>query len=93
MKTETKRCDTCHERYLILEYGDGRITVTYYTPTKLLHSDGAGHASTHRKHRKPVVLDVLAEVRDGGLPNVSTECRCQVREVSLHHEIGELMRR
>ncbi|MFY9219873.1 MAG: hypothetical protein WAO40_04950 [Candidatus Nanopelagicales bacterium] len=93
MKTETKRCDDCNERIIILTFGEGAITVTTYQGVKLLHSNGNGEASTARRHRVEQTFDVIAEALDGGLPNVSTECRCRVREVSLAQEIADLLRR
>ena len=93
MKREDLRCPDCHDVYLTLEYGDGRITATHYTGGKILHSDGAGNASKHSIHRKPHAIDVADELRDGGLPAISVECRCRVRHINLHDALAKLYRR
>jgi hypothetical protein len=93
MKREDLRCPECNTVYLTLEYGDGAITATHYSGGKLLHSDGDGNTSAHAIHRREHTLDVLEELRDGGLPNISVECRCRVHHINLHDAIGKLYRR
>ena len=93
MKREDQRCPDCNRVYLTLEYGDGRVTATHYSGGKLLHSDGNGNVSKHSIHRRKHTIDVIKELRDGGLPAISVECGCRVRHINLHDALAELYRR
>ena len=93
MKREDLRCPDCNEVYLTLKFGDGRVTATHYSGHKLLTSDGHGNATAHRVHRREHTIDVLEEMRDGGLPAISVECRCRVRQIDLYSEMRDLYRR
>lgn len=93
MKREDLRCEDCNTVYLTLQHGDGRITATHYSGHTLGHSDGQGNISAHRLHRREHTIDVVEELRDGGLPMISVECRCRVRHVNLYTELRDLWRR
>ena len=93
MKREDLRCGDCNAVYLSLQYGDGHITVTHYSGHKLAHSDGNGNASKHNVHRREYNLDLVEDLRAGGMPTINVECRCRVRQVNLQAAIGDLYRR
>lgn len=93
MKREDLRCPDCDTVYLTLKADGDKVTATHYSGGKLLHSDGNGNASKHSIHRREHTIDIVEELRDGGLPMISVECRCRVRHINLYTELRDLWRR
>ena len=93
MRREDLRCPDCNTVYLTLKADGDNITATHYSGHKIATSDGHGNATAHRVHRREHIIDVLQELRDGGLPIVSVECRCRVRQIDLYSEMRDLYRR
>ena len=83
MKTYTLRCPSCNDIYLEFKITEDSMTATYYTGMQLLHSDGDGNVTKHKRHRQQVSVDIIID----GDTWVTTECRCKVREVRLDKEL------
>lgn len=83
MKTYTVRCPSCDDVYLEFNITEDSMAATYYTGLQLLTSDGNGNATKHKRRRQETTVDILT----GGDVWVSTECRCEVRQVRLDKEL------